>query len=338
MTTTGTQAPPTPERIFNLINAHQQTEAVKAAVELEVFSAIAEGNTTVAAIAKRCAASERGVRTLCDFLTIHGLLTKKGAEYALTPETALFLNSHSPAYLGGTIEFMLTARLREGHIRLTEAVRRGGTALGEGTLERENPDWVKFARAMAPIARRQAEMVAVELRKGGEVHKVLDIAASHGLYGISVAKQNPGAQVYASDWKNVLEVGSKNAQEMGVADRYHQLPGSAFEIEFGNGYDLALITNFLHHFDVPTCTSFLRKVHAALGPGGRVAIAEFVPNPDRVSPPVPAAFSMIMLTTTPSGDAYTFAELEGMAKGAGFARVELSPTEIGLNQLVVAYR
>ena len=140
----------------------------------------------------------------------------------------------------------MTARVREGHLRLTEAVRRGGTALGEGTLERENPDWVKFARAMMPMMHRPAEMIAAELRKGGEVHKVLDIAASHGIFGISVAKQNPAAQIYASDWKNVLEVGSKNAQAMGVGDRYHLLPGSAFETDFGSGYDLVLVPNFLH--------------------------------------------------------------------------------------------
>jgi ubiquinone/menaquinone biosynthesis C-methylase UbiE len=92
----------------------------------------------------------------------------------------------------------------------------------------------------------------------------------------------------------VLEVAQQNAQAMSIADRYHLLPGSAFEIDFGSGYDLALITNFLHHFDPPTCTTFMRKVHAALVPAGRVAIAEFVPNPDRVTPPTAAAFSMMM--------------------------------------------
>jgi len=68
---------PTPERFFNALNAHQQTEAMKAAIELEVFTAIAEGKTTAAAIAERCAAAERGVRILCDFLAIHGFLTKE---------------------------------------------------------------------------------------------------------------------------------------------------------------------------------------------------------------------------------------------------------------------
>jgi 2-polyprenyl-3-methyl-5-hydroxy-6-metoxy-1,4-benzoquinol methylase len=338
MATTSPHPQPTPERFFDTINAYQQTEAIKAAIELDIFTAIAEGNTTAAMIAKRCNAAERGVRILCDFLTIHGFLAKEAAQYALAPDTALFLNRHSPAYLGGAIEFLLTSRLREANARLAEAVRRGGTALGEGTLETENPDWVKFAQSMMPLMQVPAEIMAAELRKGGEAHKILDIAASHGMFGIAAAKQNPSAQIYAADWKNVLEVAKNNAEAAGISGRFHLLPGNAFETDFGGGYDLVLIPNFLHHFDPSTCTTFMRKVHAALKPGGRAAIAELVPNPDRVSPPTAAAFSMMMLATTPTGDAYTFAELESISKDAGFARVELAPPEIGLDRLVIAYR
>src|SRR5258707_12808512 len=79
---------PTPEHFFNTINAYEQTETMKAAVELEIFTAIAEGNTTAAMIAKRCEAAERGVRTLCDFLTVHGFLTKEGAQHAPAPDSA----------------------------------------------------------------------------------------------------------------------------------------------------------------------------------------------------------------------------------------------------------
>jgi hypothetical protein len=338
VTTPALQQQPTPERFFNAINAYELTEAIKSAVELEIFTAIAEGNTTSAMIAKCCEAAERGVRILCDFLTIHCFLIKEGAHYALAPDSALFLNRHSPAYVGTATEFLLTPWLRECHAQLTEAVRRGGTALSAGMLEPENPDWVKFANGMMPLMQRPSEMIAAELRKGGEAHKVLDIAACHGIFGISVAKQNPSAHIYASDWKNVLEVAQKNAKAMGVGDRYHLLPGSAFETDFGIGYDLALITNFLHAFDPPTCATLMRKVHVALNPGGRVAIAEFVPNADRVSPPTAAAFSLMMLAATPSGDAYTFAELENISKDAGFARVELAAPEIGINRLVIAYR
>ena len=328
----------TPERFFNAINSYQITEAIKSAVELEIFTAVSEGNTTSTTIAKRCDATERGVRILCDFLTIHSFLAKQGTSYSLSADSARFLDRHSPAYVGSAIEFLLTPRLRECHAHLTEAVRRGGTALGEGMLDPENPDWVKYARGMMPMARRPAEIIAAELRKEGAVHKVLDIAASHGMFGISVAKQNPDAHIYASDLKNVLEVAQRNAHEMGVGDRYHLIPGSAFETDFGNGYDLALITNILHGFDSPTCTALTRKVCVALNPGGRAAIAEYVPNPDRVSPSTAAAFSLTMLAATPMGHAYTFAELEGIARAAGFTRVELSPAELGRNRLVIAYR
>jgi SAM-dependent methyltransferase len=332
------QQPPTPERFFKAVNAYQQTEAIKTALELEVFTAIAEGNATAPAIAARCKSAERGVRILCDFLTIHGFLTKDGGSYALAPDAEMFLNKNSRAYLGGAIGFLLTPHIREAHNSLTDAVRRGGAAVGEGTLKTENPDWVKFAEAMMPMMFMPAQMAATELRKGGESNKVLDIAASHGIYGISVAQQNPGAHIYASDWKNVLEVGIRNAAAMGLGDRYHPLPGDAFETDFGTGYDLVLIPNFLHHFDKPTCTAFMRKVHAALAPGGRAAVIEFVPNPDRVTPATPAAFSMVMLATTPSGDAYTFAELESICKDAGFSSVDPSPAQVGIGTLVVAHK
>jgi len=65
-----------------------------------------------------------------------------------------------------------------------------------------------------PLMHMPAEIMAAELRKGGEAHKVLDIAAGHGIFGISVAKQNPVAHIYAADWRNVLEVARKNAQAM----------------------------------------------------------------------------------------------------------------------------
>jgi 2-polyprenyl-3-methyl-5-hydroxy-6-metoxy-1,4-benzoquinol methylase len=338
VTTSAPHQPPTPERFINAINAYELTEAMNTAIELQIFTAVAEGNTTAATIAKRCEAAERGVRILCDFLTIHDFLAKEGANYLLAPDSALFLNQHSPAYIGAAVDFLLTPRLREGHARLSDAVRWGGSALGEGTLEPENPDWVKFAQAMMPLMHMPAEIIAAELRKGGEAHKILDIASGHGIFGIAAAKQNPTAHIYAADWKNVLEVAMKNAQAMGVADRYHWLVGSVFDTDLGTNYDLVLIANFLHHFDLPTCTTFMRKMLTALKPGGRAAIAEFVPNPDRITPPTAAAFSIMMLATTPKGDAYTFVELESILKCAGFERVELAPPLIGLNRLVIAYR
>src|ERR1035438_8265877 len=113
--------------------------------------------------------------------------------------------------------------------------------------------------------------------------RVLDIAAGHGLFGIEVAKQNPQAQIVGLDWAAVLEVAKANAVKAGVAERYQTLPGSAFDVDYGGPYDIVLITNFLHHFDPPTCIGLLKKVHASMKRGGRAATLEFVPNEDRVT-------------------------------------------------------
>jgi 2-polyprenyl-3-methyl-5-hydroxy-6-metoxy-1,4-benzoquinol methylase len=119
------------------------------------------------------------------------------------------------------------------------------------------------------------------VRTAGRI-EVLDIAAGHGLYGIAFAKLNPQAKITAVDWRNVLQVATENAAAAGVGSRHRTIPGSAFEVDFDGTYDVVLLTNFLHHFDVPTCEAVLKRLHAALRPGGRAAILEFVPNDDRV--------------------------------------------------------
>jgi 2-polyprenyl-3-methyl-5-hydroxy-6-metoxy-1,4-benzoquinol methylase len=329
---------PTPDLFFDVIHRSTDTAALKAAIELDVFTAIAEGQQTPAALAKRCQASERGMRILCDALVIIGFLTKEDGRYALTPDSAMFLDRHSKAYLGSVTRFMTTEAIRQAFDQLTKAVRKGGTALGEhGSLEPENPFWVEFARSMAPMMRMDAEMIAGLLRAdAGMPWKVLDIAAGHGTYGITIARHNPQAQITALDWSNVLEVAKENAELAGVASRYRLLPGNAFEVEFGTGFDVVLVTGFLHHFDVPTCESLLHKVHAALVPGGRVLILDFVPNEDRVSPPMAAKFSLMMLATTPSGDAYTVSQYERMLRNSGFQSAELLAIPPSRQQVVLA--
>ncbi|HYN85962.1 MAG TPA: class I SAM-dependent methyltransferase [Pyrinomonadaceae bacterium] len=316
---------PTPERIFQALTAYQLTAAVKAAVELDIFTAVSEGATDAGSLAARSGASERGVRILCDYLTVTGFLTKSGGRYGLAPDTELFLVRTSPAYIGGMSGFLTGPELTGAFQRLTESVRKGGTVLeGRGSMSPEHPMWEEFARGMASLQGPMAEFVA---RTAGvadmESCKVLDIAASHGVFGITLARHNSRAEIHALDWANVLPFARENARAAGVAERFHEIPGDAFEVDFGEGYDLVLLMNFFHHFDPPTCERLMRKVHAALAPGGRAVTQEFVPSEDRVSPPVAATFPLVMLASTEAGDAYTFSEFERMFRNAGFSRSEL---------------
>ena len=328
----GVQAgpPPSPQLFFETVTAFHKTEALKAAIQLEIFTAIGEGNQTAAAIARRCQTAERGTRILCDALVIMGFLKKDASSYSLTQDSAVFLDRKSPAYLGSAIQFLVAPQALEGFQKLAAAVRKGGTVVDHDSTEPEHPMWVDFARGMAPMMKMPADLIAKLLRaEEGQKWKVLGLAVGHGLFEITLARHNPNAEVWGVDWPNVLEVARENAAAAGVSGRYHIIPGSAFDVEYGKDYDLVMITNFLHHFDVPTCEKLLAKVRAALKPGGRAVILEFVPNEDRVSPPVPAQFSLTMLAATPAGDAYTFSEHQRMLRNAGYSSVEnhhLPPT------------
>ncbi len=316
-------AAPNPSLIFETMQAHHRTAALKAAIDLDLFRAVGEGPADAATLAGRVSASERGTRILCDFLTICGFLIKQNGVYSHTPTSAIFLDPRSPACLASIATFLSNPVLREPTEHLAAIVRDGRTSLpGEGTVEPDNPVWVEFAKSMAPMmgpASGALASAALEGRSGPV--RVLDIAAGHGLFGIAVATQNLQAQIVALDWAAVLQVAAQNAAKANVTDRYHLLPGSAFDVDFGEPYDIVLLTNFLHHFDPPTCVRLLKKIAAALKPGGCVATLEFVPNEDRVSPPMAASFAMTMLLSTTSGDAYTVAQLTDMYRQAGLPNV-----------------
>lgn len=330
----------TPQLFFQTANAYQQSQALKAAIELDLFTAIAEGKDTAQVLAQRCGAAERGVRILADYLTIHGFLVKEANRYTLTPDSAVFLDRNSPAYMGSLLGFLHAPKFTEAFQNLTEAVRKGGTVAGEsGTVAPEHPLWVEFAKSMIPMMAKPAEEIALLVsRSQPGVTKVLDIAAGHGLFGIEIAKRCSNAQIVALDWPNVLAVAQDFARKAGIQDRYHTIPGDAFQQELGDGYDLVLLTNFLHHFSAPTCETLLRKIQRCLVPGGRVITLEFVPNDDRVTPPPVAEFGLIMLATTPDGDAYTLKEYEQMFRAADFARTELLPMTGSIEQILVSYK
>jgi ubiquinone/menaquinone biosynthesis C-methylase UbiE len=327
---------PSPDLIMETFLGYQRAAALQAAVRLDLFTAIAEGAVEPASLAIRCAASARGLRILCDYLTVLGFLEKNGGAYRLGSTAATFLDRRSPSYLGSVGEFLLDPAMAALFLADPAAPVRNGGSEGLANLAPENPVWVRFARAMAPFVGRQAQMLAALLADGPHPRKVLDIAAGHGLFGIAVAEAFPSAEVVALDWAPVLEVARENAAAAGVGGRHRLLAGSAFEVACGCGFDVVLLPNFLHHFDAPACTALLKKVRAALTDDGRIAIVEFVPNDDRVSPPLPAMFAYVMLATTPAGDAYTFAEFERMLREAGFTRIERRPLDPTPQSAIIA--
>jgi ubiquinone/menaquinone biosynthesis C-methylase UbiE len=330
--------PPSPQLFFETINAFHRTAALKAAVDLGLFTAIGTKPATAEEIATLCKSPQRGIRILSDFLAILGFLTKDGPRYDLTPDTAFFLDQNSPAYMGAAVKFLLAPELTAAFSDLGATVRSGRVHTSEqGTTAPDHPVWIEFARAMGPMmvpcAKGAASLVPLDPSRDT---KVLDISASHGLFGIEFAQKNPRAQLVALDWQAVLAIAEENAKAAGLGDRFSKIVGDAFTVDLGKDYDVVLVPNFLHHFNIADCTKFLKRVHAALSPGGKVVIVEFVPNDDRITPPPAATFALVMLGTTPEGDAYTFSEYCQMLEDAGFKDAKLHDLPPTAEKAVIA--
>lgn len=328
---------PSPALFWDYMTGFQKSAAIRAAVDIGIFTHIAAGATAAPAIAEKSGAAERGVRILADYLTAAGFLKKTDGGYGLTPDSAVFLDQKSPAYLGHMVKFLQHEEQRNNFLDLTETLKLGTVPdRRDDALGVEHPMWIEFARSMQAMMAPAAEFIAGVAAEGAsDSLKTLDIAAGHGLFGIAVAKRCPQAEIVAVDWAGVLAVAEENARAAGVADRHTLNPGDAFKADYGSDFDLALLTNFFHHFDRETNVALMRRIREAVRPGGRVITLEFIPNDDRVTPPEQAMFGIVMLANTPSGDVYTFNEYANMFREAGFGDSKLIEVPNAPQRLIV---
>lgn len=325
---------------YDTVNAYFRTAAVKAAIELGVFDAAGLEGRSAEAIADTCRCSPRGIRILCYFLVSIGFMAGDQQRFYLTREMSLYLDRKSPGYLGGTIGFLLSDYVMHAFKDLTGVVRSGQPTAREGDIvTSDHPQWINFAHAMAPMMSLPSYLVAeVADSSADQPLKVLDVAASHGLFGVAIGRRNPQAQLTFLDWGNVLTVARETVHQADLDQRSTFIAGDFFEVDVGDGYDIILLPNFLHHFDHAGCEAILRKAHAALNDHGRVLIFEIIANEDRVSPPIAATFSMMMLGTTPAGEVYTEAELAQMSRNAGYADIEVRAIPPAVGSVVVAHK
>jgi cyclopropane fatty-acyl-phospholipid synthase-like methyltransferase len=329
-----------PTKIFCALHSFERTEALRAAVELDVFTAISDQGSSADEIAARCKTSPRGMRVLCDHLCLTGLLQKRVGRYWLTEEAALYLDRRSDRFIAdAAIQVYAGGVLAEGYRNLAQALRIGGTALPRaGTLAPDHPYWSQFARALAPVGAATARLLANRLEYPPTVPiRVLDVACGHGHYGIAIAKRNSLAEIFALDWPAVLELALANAHNAGVLERYHAVPGDVFSTNLGERYDLALITNFLPDLGSEDCVKLLARIRSALTLDGRAVALQAIPEDDRLSPPNAPSLALSLLVQTPHGDVYTYGELDEMFRRAGFVRTEMRELGPPHQRVVIAY-
>jgi ubiquinone/menaquinone biosynthesis C-methylase UbiE len=289
------------------------------AVQCKVFDLLDAGPKTVDELAKASGNSARGLRSIMNALVGFQFLTKNSdGRYALTPESAAFLVSSKPGYLGKFVEFS-GLKMIHTWLPLPEIVRTGkpNTAINQ-----QDEGAAFFQELVEPIfamsyPATQVAGQALGLANAKSPIKVLDIGAGSGVWGIGLAQQSPQVTVTAQDLPNVLDVTRQMANRFNLADRFSYLPGDFHTADFGTGYNLATVGHILHMLGVDECRRLLKKAAGALAPKGTVVISEFLVNQDRSGPPMGLIFAVNMLAHTENGDTFSFEEISGWLKEAG---------------------
>jgi len=314
---------------MQMLQGYQATALLKSGVDLGVFDALAEGSRSVAELAEACSCAPRGLRILCDALCALGLLLHSdeggGERYALTPGAAAFLVTSSPTSIAGMAKIFVNQRFWDAAFSLPEAVRQGGTVLDDHAETPEHPFWEDFARSIAGLAAPSSQgLTEILMPWAGtkEQLKILDVACGNGMYGYMLAVRHPGAQVTSQDWPKVLETSRQVAEQFGVTDRVSYLPGSMFDVELGQGYDLALASHVFHHFDEATCVILAQRLRETLVPGGKLAINDFIPAASPAEDPGSHMFSVTMLLWTRQGEAHGLDTYTRVLEQAGFGPPE----------------
>ena len=303
-----------------------RSRTLVAAVELDVFKHIAHGKRAVQEIAEAAGASPRGMAHLLDALTGIGYLRKTGSRYGLRPVSATFLVRGKTAYMSAMAQAM--SLTWDAWKDLTEVVKSGRSAEAVNVAEKGKEFFPKLVASIFPgnFAASAAAVSRLPEKERRKIHKILDVAAGSGAWSLGFAQAIPQARVTALDFPEVTPITCGYAEKLGVANRYEYLEGDMRQVDFGQDtYDLIILGHIVHSEGETHGKELLRKSYAALRPGGKLLIAEFVPNDARTGPAMPLLFGLNMLLQTEEGNVFTLREYRTWLKAAGFRKVATIP-------------
>lgn len=310
----------TPERLMQMAWGFATPLILESAIRNKVFDTLDSGPKTIDEVAAATGASPRGLRAIMNALVSFEFLKTNGdGKYELTPESSTFLVTTKPTFFGGMVAHT-SRQLMPAWLQLSDVVATGKPATAVNQEGDGSAFFQELVSNIFPMSYGAAQALAKHLNFGdsGAPVSVLDLGAGSGVWGIAVAQSSPRVTVTAVDWPGVLPIALKTAARFGLQDRYTCVPGDLLSADFGHGHNLITIGHILHSEGVERSKQLLRKCFDALAPGGTIAIQEFLVNPARTGPPMGLIFAVNMLVNTDSGDTWSFEEIAGWLKEAGF--------------------
>jgi len=323
----------TPAAIRDIAMGFQRSRVLLTAVELKIWSALGDERLASRGLAARLGTDARATDRLLNALVSMGLLEKADARFANTAASRRYLDEASPDVLAGLGH---TASMWQAWHGLTDTVRHGVPAMRAAINDRGDGWLDPFIAAMHYRAAQQAPVVASMLTLDG-VRRVLDVGGGSGAFAMAFAAQQPGLEAVVFDLPNVVPITCRYLAAAGLTARVTTATGDYLADDLPGGFDLVFLSAVVHSNAPEENAALIRKCAAALTPGGRVAVMDFVMDEDRIAPAMGALFALNMLVATDQGDTFTEAEIRGWLSAAGLVQGPRLETPFG-SAIVVGRR
>ena len=317
----------TPNRILEISYAFWRSKALLSAVELGVFTTLADGPLDLKSLGRRAGVHERGTRDFFDALVALGALWRDAeGRYGNEPEFDLYLDRRKPTYLGGLLEH-LNARHYQNWGLLTQALRTGvPPSGGVGTykaLHDGHPMQEVFLSGMTAGSLVAAQALAARF-PWREFKTMIDIGTAQGGAAVEIARAHPHLTGGGFDLPPVEPTFASYVRKHGLSDRLQFYPGDFFTDPLPTA-DVLVMGRILHNWDLPTKKMLLATAYRALQLGGALIVYDPLIDDDRRVGAHALLSSLNMLIETTGGFEYTSADCREWMKQAGFVEIRTEP-------------
>ena len=309
-------------RLQKMAQAYWESAALMAAVELEIFTALARGQNTIPAVARAAGIGERNAERLLTALCAMTLLSREGDRFANAPDVERFLVKDSDRYAGPWILF--TKPRWEAYGKMSERLRSTEVNKLGAYKEFTVDDARRYHAATYSIGMGAARLFSRQVDLTGR-RLMLDLGGGSGAYSIVATNTYPGLKAIVLDLPPVAVVAREYIEANGASDRVTAIAGDFTESEFPKGVDVVVMASNLPQYEPDLIRLVVRKAHAALVPGGEMHLVGETLHDDRNGPLSAALWGLNEGVYGSTGVAHTESEVKGYLRDAGFAGVEVHP-------------